>query len=130
LFTAVERAAREQGHAPMLDAWGDDLHFLRYRQIIFTASHGGFTAARTAYLDDDALDLFTAGIERMWKTLTGEAELLGDYGTEFTLRLTMLTAGHVKAHVEVNDTFAELRIEAETDQTHLPSLHDALQSLA
>ncbi|HET9168118.1 MAG TPA: hypothetical protein VFN97_01745 [Actinospica sp.] len=29
VFSQVERAARSQGHGAMLDAWGDDLHFLR-----------------------------------------------------------------------------------------------------
>ena len=29
LFTAIERAARQQGHDAILDAWGDDLIFLR-----------------------------------------------------------------------------------------------------
>jgi hypothetical protein len=100
-----------------------------FQQITFTASRGGFNATRAAFLDDDALALFTAGIDQMWKTLAGEAELLGDYGTEFTLRLTMLPAGHVKVDVEVNETFAELRIEGETDQTYLPGLHEALLTL-
>jgi hypothetical protein len=100
-----------------------------FQQIIFTASRGGFSATRVAFLGDDALELFTAGIEQMWKTLAGEAELLGDYGTEFTLRLTMLSAGHVKVNVEVNETFAELRLEGETDQTYLPGLHEALLTL-
>jgi hypothetical protein len=29
LFIEIESAARAQGHGPMLDAWGEDLHFLR-----------------------------------------------------------------------------------------------------
>lgn len=100
-----------------------------FRQVIFTASRGGFTAAREAFIDDDDLELFIAGIDRMSTTLGGQAELLGDYGTEFTLRLTMQPDGHVKVHVEVNHTFAELHIEDDTDQTYLTGLRDALLSL-
>lgn len=100
-----------------------------FRQIAFTASRGGFRASRAAYVDDDDLELFTGAVERLWKSLNGQAELLGDYGTEFTLRLTMLSAGHVKVDVEVNETFAELRLESETDQTFLPALHDGLLAL-
>jgi hypothetical protein len=68
-------------------------------------------------------------VDRMSTTLTGTAELLGDYGTEFTLRLAMLSAGHVNVRIEVNHTFAELRIEDETDQTYMPGLREALLSL-
>lgn len=113
LLIAVEVTARGNG----------------YRQILFTASRGGFSATRAAFLDDDALELFADEVERMWKTLSGQAELLGDYGTEFTLRLTMLPTGHVKVDVEVNDTLAEMRLEADTDQTFLPALHDGLLAL-
>ncbi|MFF4117713.1 hypothetical protein [Streptomyces sp. NPDC001714] len=36
LFTLVEKAAREAGHGEVLDAWGDDLHFMRPQE---TDSH-------------------------------------------------------------------------------------------
>lgn len=100
-----------------------------YRRVIFSATGGGFTAARVACIDDD-LELFIAGIEHMSTTQTGHAELLGDCGTEFTLKLTILPDGRVKVYVEVNHTFAELHIEDETDQTYPPNLRDALLSLA
>ena len=48
--------------------------------------------------------------------LAGEAELLGDYGTEFSLRLTTQLGGHVKVNVEVNQTFAEQHIDDQIDR--------------
>jgi hypothetical protein len=65
----------------------------------------------------------------MWKNLAGSAELCGEYGAEFSLRLTALPGGHVKVQVEVNDSYARLQLESETDQTFLPALHDALLTL-
>lgn len=45
---------------------------------------GIFTAAREVFIDDDDLELFIAGIDHISTTLAGQAELVGDYGTDQT----------------------------------------------
>jgi len=41
----------------------------------------------------------------------------------------MTGGGHVDIHVEINQPRANLRIEAQTDQTFLPALHDGLLAI-
>jgi hypothetical protein len=62
----------------------------------------------------------------MWQHLTGTAELYGEHGIEFSFKLAMTDGGHVDIDVDLNQPWANLQIEAQTDQTFLPALHDGL----
>lgn len=65
----------------------------------------------------------------MWQHLTGTAELAGEHGVDFSIRLAMGSGGHVDIDIEINQPWATLRIEAQTDQTYLPNLREGLLAL-
>lgn len=65
----------------------------------------------------------------MWQDLAGTAELNGDYRVDFSVKLAMRRGGHVDIEIEINQPWASLRIEAETDQTYLPALRDGLLAI-
>lgn len=97
-----------------------------YQEIIIAATRGGFSGIRDSWLDAGDIERFADRVHRMWRDLTGGAELYGDHGSEFSLTLTMATGGHVDIEVEIDQPWASLRIEARTDQTYLPALYDGL----
>ncbi|WP_319458726.1 hypothetical protein [Micromonospora sp. RTP1Z1] len=100
-----------------------------YQEVVFAATCGGFTGTRPSWLDAGDIDRFAGQVHRMWQELAGEAELYGEHGVEFSLRLTMTTGGHVDVQVDINEAWANLHIEAQTDQTFLPALHHGLLSI-
>jgi hypothetical protein len=100
-----------------------------YRQVVITATRDGFSATRDSWIDAGDIDRFADQIHHMWQHLTGTAELYGEHGIEFSLKLTMTGGGHVDIHIEINQPWASLRIETQTDQTFLPALHDALLAI-
>jgi hypothetical protein len=100
-----------------------------YQQVTITATREGFSATRDSWLDDGDLDRFADQVHHIWQNLTGTAELYGEHGIEFALKLTMTGSGHIDIHIEINQPWASLRIEAQTDQTFLPALHDALLTI-
>jgi hypothetical protein len=65
----------------------------------------------------------------MWQHLTGTAELNGEHGIEFSLKLTMTSGGHVDIHIQISQPWADLHIDAQTDQSFLPALHDGLLAI-
>jgi len=100
-----------------------------YQKVTFAASCAGFRGSCTSWLDAGDLERFAGQVHRLWQDLVGSAELIGEHGTDFSLRLTAGGGGHLGVRVEVNDTFARLQLESQTDQTFLPMLHDSLLSL-
>jgi hypothetical protein len=67
----------------------------------------------------------------MWQDLTGDAELVGEHGVDFSIQLTMGPGGHVDVRITINEVWGEghLQLEARTDQTFLPALRDGLLSI-
>jgi hypothetical protein len=100
-----------------------------YQEVVLAATRDGFSATRSSWLDVGDIDRFAAQVHHMWEELDGGAELLGEHGIEFSLRLTMTTGGHVDIRVDINEPWAQLHIEAQTDQTFLPALHAGLLSV-
>jgi hypothetical protein len=100
-----------------------------YQQVVITATRDGFSATRDSWIDAGDIDRFADQVHHTWQHLSGTAELYGEHGTEFSLKLTMTGGGHVDIHIEINQPWASLRIEAQTDQTFLPALHDGLLAI-
>jgi hypothetical protein len=100
-----------------------------YQQVVVSVTRGGFSAARESLLDAGDIARFAGQVHRMWQDLAGTAELLGEHGIEFSLKLTATGGGHVDIHVDISQPWANLRIEAQTDQTFLPALHDGLLAI-
>lgn len=100
-----------------------------YQQVVISAAREGFSASRRSWLDAGDLKRFADEVHRMWTHLAGTAELCGEHGVEFSVKLTMSSGGHVDVNIEINQPWANLRIEAETDQTYLPALHDGLLAI-
>lgn len=100
-----------------------------YQQVVINANRGGFSATRESWLDAGDIDRFADQVHHMWQDLTGTAELYGEHGVEFSLKLTTGSGGHVNICVDVNQPWANLRIEAQTDQTFLPALRDGLPAI-
>ncbi len=100
-----------------------------YQEVALAATSRGFSATRSSWLDAGDIDRFATHVHRMWQELDGDAELYGEHGIEFSLRLTMTTGGHVDIRVDINEPWAQQHIEAQTDQTFLPTLHAGLHSV-
>jgi hypothetical protein len=103
---------------------------LDYQQIIMSASRDGFSATRNSWLDSGDIEQFAEQVHHMWQDLAGAAELVGEHGVDFSVRLTMASGGHVDIDITINEVWGNLQLHARTDQTFLPALHDGLQSLA
>ncbi|MBB1152424.1 WapI family immunity protein [Amycolatopsis dendrobii] len=97
-----------------------------FQQVVISATREGFSAVRDSWLDAGDLERFADEVDRMWQDLAGTAELNGDYRVDFSVKLAMSSGGHVDIEIEINQPWASLRIEAETDQTYLPALRDGL----
>src|SRR5690349_19845265 len=91
-----------------------------HQQIIVSASRDGFSATRTSWLDAGDIDQFAEQVHQMWEDLTGSAELVGEHGVDFTIRLTTADGGHVDIDITINEVWGNLQLEARTDQTFLP----------
>jgi hypothetical protein len=65
----------------------------------------------------------------MWQDLAGTAELVGEHGVDFSIRLAMSSGGHVDIDITINEVWGNLQLHARTDQTFLPALHEGLQSI-
>lgn len=100
-----------------------------YQRVAIKAAREGFSATRDSWLDAGDLKRFAAEVHHMWQHLTGSAELTGEHGVDFSVKLAMSSGGHVDIDIEINQPWATLRIEAETDQTYLPSLREGLLAL-
>ncbi|MGW4394944.1 WapI family immunity protein [Amycolatopsis nivea] len=100
-----------------------------YQQVVIKAARECFSATRDSWLEEGDIERFAAEVHHMWQHLAGTAELNGERGTEFSVKLAMSSGGHVDIDIEINQPWATLRIEAETDQTYLPALRDGLLAL-
>jgi hypothetical protein len=100
-----------------------------YQEVTFAVRHGDFTAALLSTIDAGDAARFAAEVHQMWRDLSGEAELFGEHGLDFRLRLTMSTGGHVDVLVDVQQPTARLVVETQTDQTYLPALRDGMLSV-
>jgi hypothetical protein len=100
-----------------------------YQQVVVAATRGGFSAVRNSWLDDGDIQRFADQVHTIWQNLAGTAELVGEHGVEFSIRLTTGTGGHVDVDVTINEAWGNLQLEARTDQTFLPPLRDGLLSL-
>lgn len=100
-----------------------------YQRVVIKAAREGFSATRDSWLDAGDLERFAADVHHMWQHLAGTAELTGEHGVDFSVKLAMSSGGHVDIDIEINQPWATLRIEAETDQTYLPNLRDGLLAL-
>ena len=56
-----------------------------YQKVVLAATRDGFSVTRSSWLDASDIDRFAAQVH-MWQELDGGAELLGEHGTEFSLR--------------------------------------------
>ena len=105
-----------------------------FQRVTFAVTYRAFSAERESLLDAGDIQRFAGEVDRMWSRLAGDAELYGEHGLEFTFRLTTRPGGHVGVYIQVIEhtarmDIARMDIEAETDQTFLPSLRDGLLSI-
>jgi hypothetical protein len=101
-----------------------------YQKATFTVTHGAFSAARDSWLDAGDIERFAVQLDEMWRKLSGEAELYGEHGSDFSFRLTMKSGGHIGVLIEIAQPTARLVVETQTDQTFLPALRDNILSVA